>query len=111
MSNTIAAISTAPGIGGIGIVRMSGDNCFEILDKIFKAKNPEEIDNIKGYTIKRKISPGKHKLTVYAPSGIISTPFEFEVEQYKSYKIEMDYKLYAQDGIYDVFGRKIFIIR
>lgn len=66
---------------------------------------------IKGYTIKRKTSPGKHKLTVYAPSGIISTPFEFEVEQYKSYKIEMDYKLYAQDGIYDVFGRKIFIIR
>ncbi len=50
--STIAAISTAPGIGGIGIVRMSGDNCFEILDKIFKAKNPEKIEDIKGYTIK-----------------------------------------------------------
>ena len=49
---TIAAISTAPGIGGIGIVRMSGDNCFKILDKIFKAKNPEKLDSIKGYTIK-----------------------------------------------------------
>ena len=35
--STIAAISTAPGIGGIGIVRMSGDNCFEVLNKIFKA--------------------------------------------------------------------------
>ena len=31
---------------------MSGDNCFEILNKIFKAKNPESIENIKGYTIK-----------------------------------------------------------
>ena len=50
--STIAAISTAPGIGGIGIVRMSGEDCFEILEKIFKAKNPEEIENIKGYTIK-----------------------------------------------------------
>ena len=50
--STIAAISTAPGIGGIGIIRMSGENCFEILNKFFKAKNPEEIDNIKGYTIK-----------------------------------------------------------
>ena len=50
--STIAAISTAPGIGGIGIVRMSGENCFEILEKIFKAKNPEKIENIKGYTIK-----------------------------------------------------------
>ena len=50
--STIAAISTAPGIGGIGIVRMSGDNCFQILDKIFRAKNPEDINNIKGNTIK-----------------------------------------------------------
>ena len=62
---------------------------------------------IKGYTLKRKTSPGKHKLTAYAPSGIISTPFEFEVEQDKSYHIEMDYKLYAKDGIYDIFGEKI----
>ena len=50
--STIAAISTAPGIGGIGIVRMSGEDCFEILEKIFKAKNPEKTENIKGYTIK-----------------------------------------------------------
>ena len=34
--STIVAISTAPGIGGIGIVRMSGEDCFEILNKIFK---------------------------------------------------------------------------
>lgn len=50
--STIAAISTAPGIGGIGIVRMSGEDCFKILEKIFKAKNPEKIEEIKGYTIK-----------------------------------------------------------
>ena len=30
--STIAAISTAPGIGGIGIVRMSGEECFKILE-------------------------------------------------------------------------------
>lgn len=64
---------------------------------------------IKGYTLRRKTSPGKHKLTAYAPSGIISTPFEFEVEQNKSYHIEMDYKLHAKDGIYDVFGEKIIV--
>ena len=50
--DTIVAISTAPGIGGIGIIRMSGDNSFKILDKIFEAKNPESIENIKGYSIK-----------------------------------------------------------
>ena len=37
---TIAAISTATGNGGIGIIRMSGRNCFEILNKIFKPLNP-----------------------------------------------------------------------
>lgn len=50
--DTIAAISTAPGIGGIGIIRMSGDNCFDVLSKIFKAKKEENIEDIKGYTIK-----------------------------------------------------------
>ena len=34
MSTTIASISTAPGIGGIGIIRMSGAQTFEILEKI-----------------------------------------------------------------------------
>lgn len=46
---TIAAISTSPGIGGIGIVRMSGDESFEILNKIFKPKTKNEI---KAYTMK-----------------------------------------------------------
>lgn len=50
--STIAAISTAPGIGGIGIVRMSGEDSFKILEKIFKAKNPKNIEDIDGYTIK-----------------------------------------------------------
>lgn len=50
MSNTIVAISTAPGVGGIGIIRMSGDSCFEILKKIFKPINSS--NRIKGYTIK-----------------------------------------------------------
>lgn len=47
--STIAAISTAPGNAGIGIIRLSGDECFKILQKIFKPKNKGEI---KGYTIK-----------------------------------------------------------
>ena len=34
--STIVAISTAPGNGGIGIVRMSGEDSFEILKKVFK---------------------------------------------------------------------------
>ena len=44
------AISTAMGNGGIGIVRMSGEKSFEILDKIFRPKNNDGF--IKGYQIK-----------------------------------------------------------
>ncbi len=50
--STIAAISTAPGIGGIGIVRISGKDTYDVLKKIFKPKNNINIDQVKGYTIK-----------------------------------------------------------
>ncbi len=43
MEDTIAAIATAYGEGGIGIIRISGENSFDILSKIFcpvnKSKN------------------------------------------------------------------------
>lgn len=45
--DTIAAISTAIGEAGIGIVRMSGENSIEIADKIFKAKNNKNLKDCK----------------------------------------------------------------
>ena len=50
--STIVSISTAPGIGGIGIIRMSGEETFQIIEKIFKPIKPQKIEDIKGYTIK-----------------------------------------------------------
>ena len=38
VSDTIAAISTAPGEGAIALVRVSGANAIEIADKIFRGK-------------------------------------------------------------------------
>lgn len=49
--DTIAAISTAPGMGGIGIVRISGDKAFEILLKVFKSSRVKKIENIVANTI------------------------------------------------------------
>ena len=45
--NTIVAISTAPGVGGIGMIRMSGEDSFNILDKIFVPKTNQNISEIK----------------------------------------------------------------
>ena len=50
--STIVSISTAPGIGGIGIIRMSGEKSFEIIGKIFKPKTQQNLEEMKGYTIK-----------------------------------------------------------
>ena len=52
MEETIAAISTAPGTAGIGIIRMSGKDVFSVLKKIFKPIKEEAIEEIKGYTMK-----------------------------------------------------------
>lgn len=38
MEDTIAAIATAPGEGGIGVVRISGEKSKEIIEKIFLKK-------------------------------------------------------------------------
>ncbi len=50
--STIVSIATAPGIGGIGIIRMSGEETFKVLNKIFMPKKIQPIEEIKGYTIK-----------------------------------------------------------
>lgn len=48
MEDTICAISTAPGIGAISIVRVSGPNAINIVSKIFKGK---DINKVKSHTI------------------------------------------------------------
>jgi len=49
--DTIAAISTPHGEGGIGIVRISGNNALEILGKIFKPKSKKNIEELKNFSI------------------------------------------------------------
>lgn len=49
-NTTIAAISTAQGEGGIGVIRISGDNAFKIADAVFKSAGNKKISEMKGYT-------------------------------------------------------------
>ena len=37
-NDTIAAVSTPPGIGGISVIRVSGDKAIEVVSEIFKSK-------------------------------------------------------------------------
>ncbi len=49
-NSTIAAISTAQGEGGIGVIRISGDSAFAVADRIFKNINGRLLSDMKGYT-------------------------------------------------------------
>lgn len=50
MEKTIAAISTAPAPGGIGIVRLSGREAFSIGEKVFRGVSGKALSQMKGYT-------------------------------------------------------------
>lgn len=48
--STIAAISTGRAPGGIGIVRISGENAISIADKVFSSFNGKKLCEISGYS-------------------------------------------------------------
>lgn len=50
MSQTIAAISTPQNTGGIGIIRVSGDEAVEICSKVFAPTGKKQLTDLKGYT-------------------------------------------------------------
>lgn len=43
--DTIAAQATAPGEGGIAIVRVSGPLCCQVMDRVFRARNGKPLQN------------------------------------------------------------------
>lgn len=48
--STIAAVSTGMAAGGIGIVRISGENAIQIADSIFSSVSGKKIADISGYS-------------------------------------------------------------
>ena len=49
---TICAISTAPGSGGIAVIRVSGAEAVLVVDRVFKMKNPGlKLSDVSGYTV------------------------------------------------------------
>lgn len=49
--DTIAAISTAPGVGGIGIIRVSGQDAIQIVDKVFRSVGKKSLMDVPTHTI------------------------------------------------------------
>ncbi len=49
-NKTIAAISTAQGEGGVGVIRISGTEAIAIADRVFQNINNRRLTELKGYT-------------------------------------------------------------
>ncbi len=49
--DTIAALSTPPGVGGIGVIRVSGSNAIDIADRIFSSKKGMPLCAARSHTV------------------------------------------------------------
>ena len=47
--STIAAISTPPSAGGIGIIRISGEDAIAVADRVFRPTGPRRLPELSGY--------------------------------------------------------------
>lgn len=51
MEHTIAALATPPGVGGIAVVRLSGETAYEVAARVFRPANPaKRLERALGYT-------------------------------------------------------------
>ena len=50
-SDTIVAISTPPGIGGLGVIRISGSAAFEVADRVFRCPGGAKLCDAQSHTI------------------------------------------------------------
>lgn len=52
MAKTIAAIATGNAPGGIGVIRISGDDAIRIASRVFKPMDSSDLNELKGYRAK-----------------------------------------------------------
>ncbi len=104
LDDTITAISTPIGEGGIGIVRLSGKNALKIVDRIFKSAEKKKPSSFRTYTIhygwivgnpKSKIQNPKSK----EPSKVIDEVILTIMRAPKSYTKEDVVEINCHSGI------------
>lgn len=69
--DTICALATPPGTGGLAVVRLSGNDAFHIADACFSGKNT--LTQVSSHTIHYgKFLSGKHELDIVTASVFVS---------------------------------------
>ncbi len=89
---TIAAIATAQGQGGIGVIRVSGEESIDIVDKIFKSVSGKKVSDLKGY----RASYGK----IYSGKDIVDEVVVLVFRAPHSYTGENIVEISCHGGLY-----------
>ena len=100
--HTICAISTPSGSGGIAVVRVSGNEAFEICDKIFAFNQPEvKLADKPGYTVHfGNITDNKNRLIDEVLATVFRSPNSFTGEDIV--EISCHGSLYIQQRILEL---------
>ncbi len=79
--DTIAAISTPAGEGGIGMIRLSGKDAIQIADKIFRSKHGRPLASAKTHTIRHGvITDSNHETLDEVLASVFRAPNSYTKE-------------------------------
>lgn len=92
-NDSICAIATPQGMGAIALIRVSGKNCFDVLDSIFSAKNKKvQASNAEAY----KVIYG----SIYSTQGIIDDVLVSVFRTPNSYTGEDSFEISCHGSVY-----------
>jgi len=92
MTDTIAAIATALSPSGIGIIRISGEESFEVANRIFKAKSGKSILEMPSHTV--------HYGHIYDKEEIIDEVMVLLMKAPNSFTMEDTVEIDCHGGVY-----------
>ena len=94
IDDTIAAIATAPGEGGIGIIRISGSNSLKVAEEIFKAVSGKKISEYNSRTlVYGNIFDGEKRIDEVLEIPVIAVDSVQEQKIRTGQKINNDYNI------------------
>ena len=81
-NDTIAAIATPPGVGGIGVIRISGPDATEAVDKIFRAADGQKLGDAVSHTLHygHVIEPDSGETVDEVMAAVMLAPRTFTAE-------------------------------
>ncbi len=92
-SDTIAAIATAMSPSGIGIIRLSGEDAFQIIDKVYRSKNGnKKLSECESHTV--------HYGYVYDGEELIDEVMVLIMKAPKTYTTENTVEIDCHGGVY-----------